>query len=112
VVLTLASLGDPDRDQLADLGVGVNNGKCWRGALGYYLNPLVNVLMGTLLLKESSAGANGRGGARRAGVAVLAWGAAADCGSAFRWPPARDLRLLRKVVTWRRSKACRSKRRC
>jgi chloramphenicol-sensitive protein RarD len=55
----------------------VNNGHVLEGSLGYYLNPLVNVLMGTLLLKEKlSRPQIGAVMLAAAGVAVLAWGAA------------------------------------
>jgi len=55
----------------------VNNGHVLAGSLGYYLNPLVNVLMGTLLLKEKlSRPQMGAVALAAAGVAVLAWGAA------------------------------------
>lgn len=55
----------------------VNNGHVLAGSLGYYLNPLVNVLMGTLILKEKLSRAQlGAVLLAAAGVAVLAWGAA------------------------------------
>jgi len=54
----------------------VNNGHVLEGSLGYYLNPLVNVLMGTILLKEKlSRPQIGAVMLAAAGVAVLAWGA-------------------------------------
>ena len=57
----------------------VNNGHILAGSLGYYLNPLVNVLMGTLLLKEKlSRPQLGAVMLAAAGVAVLAWGAASS----------------------------------
>ena len=54
----------------------VNNGHVLEGSLGYYLNPLVNVLFGTILLKERlSRPQIGAVVLAAAGVAVLAWGA-------------------------------------
>jgi chloramphenicol-sensitive protein RarD len=54
----------------------VVNGHVLEGSLGYYLNPLVNVLMGVVLLKERlSAAQTIAVGIAAAGVAVLAWGA-------------------------------------
>jgi chloramphenicol-sensitive protein RarD len=54
----------------------VNNGHVLEGSLGYYLNPLVNVLMGVMLLKERLTLAQKLAVAlAAAGVAVLAWGA-------------------------------------
>jgi chloramphenicol-sensitive protein RarD len=54
----------------------VVNGHVLEGSLGYYLNPLVNVLLGTLLLKERlSLGQKLAVGLAAAGVAVLAVGA-------------------------------------
>jgi chloramphenicol-sensitive protein RarD len=54
----------------------VNNGHVLEGSLGYYLNPLVNVLFGTILLKERlSRPQIGAVMLAAAGVAVLAWGA-------------------------------------
>jgi chloramphenicol-sensitive protein RarD len=55
----------------------VNNGHVLEGSLGYYLNPLVNVLLGTLLLKEKlSRPQLGAVMLAALGVAVLAAGAA------------------------------------
>jgi chloramphenicol-sensitive protein RarD len=54
----------------------VVNGHVLEGSLGYYLNPLVNVLLGVVLLKEKLSGAQSFAvGLAAAGVAVLAWGA-------------------------------------
>lgn len=54
----------------------VLNGHVLAGSLGYYLNPLVNVLLGTLLLKERLRRAQTIAvGLAGAGVAVLAAGA-------------------------------------
>lgn len=54
----------------------VNNGHVLEGSLGYYLNPLVNVLLGVVLLKERLSRAQVAAvGLAAAGVAVLAWGA-------------------------------------
>lgn len=54
----------------------VNSGHVLEGSLGYYLNPLVNVLFGTILLKERlSRAQTGAVLLAGAGVAVLAWGA-------------------------------------
>jgi chloramphenicol-sensitive protein RarD len=54
----------------------VVNGHVLEGSLGYYLNPLVNVLLGTVLLKERlSLGQKLAVGLAAAGVAVLAAGA-------------------------------------
>jgi len=55
---------------------GVVNGHVLETSLGYYLNPLFNVLLGVVLLKERLSRA--QAGAvllAAAGVAVLAWGA-------------------------------------
>jgi chloramphenicol-sensitive protein RarD len=55
----------------------VVHGHVLAGSLGYYLNPLVNVLLGVLLLKERLTPAQTLAvGLAAAGVAVLAWGAA------------------------------------
>jgi chloramphenicol-sensitive protein RarD len=55
----------------------VLNGHVLAGSLGYYLNPLVNVLLGVFLLKERLTRAQALAvGLAAAGVAVLAWGAA------------------------------------
>jgi chloramphenicol-sensitive protein RarD len=55
----------------------VLNGHVLAGSLGYYLNPLVNVLLGVFLLKERLTRAQSAAVAlAAAGVAVLAWGAA------------------------------------
>src|SRR3712207_5561655 len=55
----------------------VLNGHVLAGNLGYYLNPLVNVLLGVFLLKERLTRAQSFAVALAgAGVAVLAWGAA------------------------------------
>jgi chloramphenicol-sensitive protein RarD len=55
----------------------VLNGHVLEGSLGYYLNPLVNVLLGTVVLKERLSLARKIAvGLACAGVAVLAWGAA------------------------------------
>jgi chloramphenicol-sensitive protein RarD len=55
----------------------VLNGHVLAGSLGYYLNPLVNVLLGVFLLKERLTRAQALAVAlAAAGVAVLAWGAA------------------------------------
>jgi chloramphenicol-sensitive protein RarD len=55
----------------------VLNGHVLAGSLGYYLNPLVNVLLGVFLLKERLTPAQTFAvGLAAAGVAVLAWGAA------------------------------------
>jgi chloramphenicol-sensitive protein RarD len=43
-------------------------------SLGYFINPLVNVLLGVLVLRERLSRRSGRGGARRGGVAVLTVG--------------------------------------
>ena len=54
----------------------VVNGHVLEGSLGYYLNPLVNVLLGVVLLKEKlSRPRQFAVGLACAGVAVLAWGA-------------------------------------
>ncbi|MFN3945723.1 MAG: EamA family transporter RarD [Allosphingosinicella sp.] len=54
----------------------VLNGHVLEGSLGYYLNPLVNILLGTLLLKERlSRPRKFAVGLAAAGVAVLAVGA-------------------------------------
>src|SRR3546814_20068058 len=54
----------------------VLNGHVLEGSLGYYLNPLVNVLLGVVLLKERLTGAQVFAvGLASAGVAVLALGA-------------------------------------
>jgi len=54
----------------------VNNGHILAGSLGYYLNPLVNVLFGTILLKERLSRTQiGAVLLAAAGVAVLAAGA-------------------------------------
>ncbi len=54
----------------------VLNGHVLEGSLGYYLNPLVNVLFGVVLLKERLSRARIIAVALAcAGVAVLAWGA-------------------------------------
>lgn len=54
----------------------VNNGHVLEGSLGYYLNPLVNVLFGTILLKERLSSTQiGAVLLAAAGVAVLAVGA-------------------------------------
>jgi len=55
---------------------GVVNGHVLETSLGYYLNPLFNVLLGVVLLKEKLSRA--QAGAvllAASGVAVLAWGA-------------------------------------
>ncbi|HEX8535648.1 MAG TPA: EamA family transporter RarD [Allosphingosinicella sp.] len=55
----------------------VLNGHVLAGSLGYYLNPLVNVLLGVFLLKERLTRAQAFAvGLAAAGVAVLALGAA------------------------------------
>ncbi|HEY0626800.1 MAG TPA: EamA family transporter RarD [Allosphingosinicella sp.] len=54
----------------------VLNGHVLEGSLGYYLNPLVNVLLGVLLLKEKLSNPQKAAvGLAAAGVAVLAVGA-------------------------------------
>nr|WP_295373361.1 EamA family transporter RarD [uncultured Sphingosinicella sp.] len=54
----------------------VLNGHVLEGSLGYYLNPLVNVLLGVVVLKERLSRARQIAvGLACAGVAVLAWGA-------------------------------------
>lgn len=54
----------------------VLNGHVLEGSLGYYLNPLVNMLLGVLLLKEKlTRGQMAAGGLAALGVAVLAVGA-------------------------------------
>lgn len=54
----------------------VVTGHVLEGSLGYYLNPLVNVLLGTILLKEKlTAFQKGAVALAAAGVAVLAAGA-------------------------------------
>jgi chloramphenicol-sensitive protein RarD len=54
----------------------VLNGHVLEGSLGYYLNPLVNVLFGVVLLKERLSGPRKFAVALAfLGVAVLAWGA-------------------------------------
>lgn len=54
----------------------VVSGHVLEGSLGYYLNPLVNVLLGVVLLKERlSRGQMFAVALAAAGVAVLAWGA-------------------------------------
>jgi chloramphenicol-sensitive protein RarD len=56
----------------------VLNGHVLAGSLGYYLNPLVNVLLGVFILKERlTAGQKFAVGLAAAGVAVLALGAGA-----------------------------------
>jgi chloramphenicol-sensitive protein RarD len=55
----------------------VINGHVLAGSLGYYLNPLVNVLLGVVLLKERLTLAQALAVVLAAvGVVVLAWGAA------------------------------------
>lgn len=54
----------------------VLNGHVLAASLGYYLNPLVNVLLGVLLLKERlTLAQNLAVGLATAGVIALAWGA-------------------------------------
>ena len=54
----------------------VLNGHVLEGSLGYYLNPLVNVVLGVVLLKERLSPAQAFAVLlAAAGVAVLAWGA-------------------------------------
>jgi chloramphenicol-sensitive protein RarD len=54
----------------------VISGHVLEGSLGYYLNPLINVLLGVVLLKERlSAAQKGAVALAAAGVAVLALGA-------------------------------------
>ncbi len=55
----------------------VMSGHVLEGSLGYYLNPLVNVLLGVFLLKEKLSSGAERGGGRwpATGVAILAFGA-------------------------------------
>lgn len=70
---------------LTALLIGVNwliyiwavlNGHVLEGSLGYYLNPLVNVLLGVVILKEKLTRAQGAAVLlAAAGVAVLAFGA-------------------------------------
>jgi chloramphenicol-sensitive protein RarD len=56
----------------------VLNGHVLEGSLGYYLNPLVNVLLGVVLLKERLSGAQAFAvGLAAVGVAVLAFNAVA-----------------------------------
>ena len=56
----------------------VVNGHVLETSLGYYLNPLFNVLLGVVLLKERlSRAQTGAVLLAASGVAVLAWGAAA-----------------------------------
>jgi chloramphenicol-sensitive protein RarD len=56
---------------------GVVNGHVLETSLGYYLNPLFNVLLGVVLLKERLSRAQvGAVLLAASGVAVLAWGAA------------------------------------
>jgi chloramphenicol-sensitive protein RarD len=56
----------------------VVNGHVLETSLGYYLNPLFNVLLGVVLLKERlSRAQSGAVLLAASGVAVLAWGAAA-----------------------------------
>jgi chloramphenicol-sensitive protein RarD len=78
----------------------VNNGHVLEGSLGYYLNPLVNVLMGTLLLKEKlSRPQIGAVMLAAAGVAVLAWGAASGLWISLSLAASfATYGLLRKVV--------------
>jgi chloramphenicol-sensitive protein RarD len=78
----------------------VNNGHVLEGSLGYYLNPLVNVLMGTLLLKEKlSRPQMGAVALAAAGVAVLAWGAASGLWISLSLAASfATYGLLRKVV--------------
>jgi chloramphenicol-sensitive protein RarD len=53
----------------------VVSGHVLEGSLGYFLNPLVNVLLGVFFLKEKLTGAQkGAFALAAAGVAVLAWG--------------------------------------
>ena len=55
----------------------INNNHVLEGSLGYFLNPLVNVVMGVLFLKERLTQAQGVAvGLAGVGVAVLAIGAA------------------------------------
>jgi chloramphenicol-sensitive protein RarD len=55
----------------------INTGHVLEGSLGYFLNPLVNVVMGVLILKERLTRAQGVAvGLAGIGVAVLAGGAA------------------------------------
>jgi chloramphenicol-sensitive protein RarD len=54
----------------------VQTGHVLATSLGYYINPLVNVLLGTLFLKERLAARQWLAvGIAAAGVALLAWGA-------------------------------------
>jgi chloramphenicol-sensitive protein RarD len=78
----------------------VNNGHVLEGSLGYYLNPLVNVLMGTLLLKEKlSRPQIGAVLLAAAGVAVLAWGASSGLWISLSLAASfATYGLLRKVV--------------
>jgi len=56
--------------------LAVQNGHVLATSLGYYINPLLNVLVGTLILKERlSRWQWGAVTIATAGVAVLAWGA-------------------------------------
>jgi chloramphenicol-sensitive protein RarD len=92
----------------------VNNGHVLEGSLGYYLNPLVNVLMGTLLLKEKLSRAQlGAVMLAAAGVAVLAWGAASGLWISLSLAASfATYGLLRKVVDVEALEGFPSKPRC
>ena len=56
--------------------VAVQTGHVLAASLGYYINPLVNVLLGTLFLGERlSRGSGWRWRWRRRALSLLAWGA-------------------------------------
>ena len=56
--------------------IAVNNGHVFAASLGYYINPLVNVLVGTLFLRERLSSRQWTAVAIAAcGVMLLAWGA-------------------------------------
>ena len=57
--------------------IAIQHGHVLAGSLGYYINPLVNVLMGTLFLGEKLSGRQWSAVAlAAAGVSLLAWEAA------------------------------------
>ena len=61
-----------DRGQLGTYIWGVNNGRVVETSLGYFINPLVTVLMGVVILKERLRPCSGwRSGSRPRAVVVL-----------------------------------------
>ena len=62
----------------------VNSGHILAGSLGYYLNPLANVLLGRIVLKERLSWLQWAAVAlAAAGISALAVGRSASCGSAL-----------------------------